>query len=91
MERKWIRRLERLAGTLERMRLEEYMEYLSSPRRVFFRNLFYGMARGLGFTLGFSVLGALAMLLLSRLAARNVPLIGEFLAEVLAQAENLGR
>ena len=67
-------------------------EYFSkSTRRVFGRNLLYGMARGLGFTLGFSILGALAMMVLSRLAARNVPLIGEFLAEVLAQAERLRR
>ena len=31
------------------------------------------------------------MMVLSRLSARNVPLIGEFLAEVLAQAERLRR
>ena len=91
MREKLEKRLEYLVGTLERMRLEEYLEYVSSTRRVFGRNLLYGMARGLGFTLGFSILGALAMLVLSRLAARNVPLIGEFLAEVLAQAECLRR
>ena len=90
MREKLEKRLEYLVGTLERMRLEEYLEYVSSTRRVFGRNLLYGMARGLGFTLGFSILGALAMIL-SRLAARNVPLIGEFLAEVLAQAERLRR
>ena len=85
--------LQRIYGTafLKKEELEEYLEYVSSPRRVFGRNLLYGMARGLGFTLGFSILGALAMLVLSRLAARNVPLIGEFLAEVLAQAERLKR
>ena len=87
MREKLEKRLEYLVGTLERMRLEEYLEYVSSTRR----DLLYGMARGLGFTLGFSILGALAMMVLSRLAARNVPLIGEFLAEVLAQAERLRR
>ena len=66
MREKLEKRLEYLVGTLERMRLEEYLEYVSSTRRVFGRNLLYGMAR-------------------------NVPLIGEFLAEVLAQAERLRR
>ena len=84
-------RIDRLAGTLERMRLEEYLDHVSDRRRLVKEHILYGMARGFGFMLGFSILGAAVVVILGRLAIQNVPLIGDFLAEVIAQAEALGR
>ena len=80
-------RIDRLLATLERMRLEEYLEYVTDRRRVLWRNLLYGVGRGLGFTLGFSVLGALLAVLLRSLVVDNIPLIGGFLAEVIHAIE----
>lgn len=79
--------LERLANTLERMRLDEYLEYVSNRRRMIWQNILYGLCRGLGFTLGFSVLGALLATLLRALVVENIPLIGGFLAEVIRAIE----
>ena len=76
-------RLERLAGTLERTRLDEYVEYVSSRRRLIWDNLLYGMARGFGFTLGFALLAALCAVLIKNMVVENVPVIGNFLAEVI--------
>ena len=80
-------RLERLAATLERLRLDEYLEYVSDRRRMILRNILYGVCRGLGFTLGFSVLGALLAVALRGLVVDNIPLIGGFLAEVIHAIE----
>ena len=80
-------RIERMLGTLERMRLDEYVEHLSSRRRLIWDNLLYGICRGLGFTLGFSVLGALIAVLLRSVVVDNIPLIGGFLAEVIHAIE----
>ena len=79
--------IERLIATLERMRLDEYVEHLASRRRLVFDNLLYGACRGLGFTLGFSVLGALIAVLLRSAVVDNIPLIGGFLAEVIHAIE----
>lgn len=79
--------IERLLATLERMRLDEYVAYLTDRRRFIRRNLLAGVCRGLGFTLGFSVLGALLAVLLRALVADNIPLIGGFLAEVIRAIE----
>lgn len=84
-------RVDRLAGTLERMRLEEYLDHVSNRRRLVMEHILYGMARGFGFMLGFSILGAALVVILSRLAIQNVPLIGDFLAEVIAQSESMRR
>ena len=79
--------IQRLTDTLERMHLDEYLEYVSNRRRMIWNNLLYGAVRGLGFTLGFTVLGALVIVLLQRLVAENIPLIGDFLAEVIHALE----
>ena len=80
-------RIDRLMGTLERMRLDEYVEHIGSRRRLILDNLLYGACRGVGFTLGFSVLGALLAVLLRSLVVDNIPLIGGFLAEVIHAIE----
>ena len=79
--------IERLTAMLERMRLDEYVEYVSNRERMIRRNILYGLCRGLGFTLGFSVLGALLAVLLRSLVVDNIPLIGGFLAEVIRAIE----
>ena len=83
MEEQLARRMERTVEALERMRLDEYVEYISDRRRLLARHFLCGVARGLGFTLGFSVLGAAALVLLSHVVVDNIPLIGGFLAEVI--------
>ena len=80
-------RIDRLMGTLERMRLDEYVAHLTNRRRLVLESLLYGICRGLGFTLGFSVLGALLVVLLRSLMVDNIPLIGGFLAEVIHAIE----
>lgn len=79
--------IDRLTDTLERMHLDDYLEYVSNRRRMLWNNLLYGAARGLGFAVGFSVLGALAIVLIRRLVLDNIPGIGDFLAEVIHEIE----
>ena len=79
--------IDRLIGTLERMQLDRYVEHVSNRGRMIWMNLFYGMLRGLGFSLGFTVLGAAALVLLRHLLEKNVPMIGGFIAEVIDAIE----
>ena len=88
MEEQLEKRLERVISVLERMRLDEYVEYVSNRKRMVRQNILYGMLRGLGFTIGFSVRGALVLVLLSKLVVENIPLIGGFLAEVIDAIQN---
>lgn len=79
--------IDRLTDTLERMRLDEYLEYVSHRGRMVWNHLLYGMARGFGFAIGFTVLGALAVVLIRTLVVENIPGIGDFLAEVIHEIE----
>ena len=83
MEPDLIERLERLLHSFERMQLEDYLSYVSDRRKLFRNNLLIGVARGLGTAVGFALLGALVIVLLQHLMVSNIPIIGEFLAEMV--------
>lgn len=79
--------IDRLIATLERMNLDDYVEHVTNRRRMILNNLFYGVLRGLGFSFGFTVLGAAMIVLLQNLLTDNIPLIGGFIAEVIHAIE----
>ena len=68
---------------LERLRLPEYIRYLEDRRRFYRMQLVGGMIRGLGTAIGFTILGAVLVWMLRGLAQRNLPVIGDFLAEIV--------
>ena len=76
-------RIERLLAALERARLEDYARRRDDWRRLILESLLSGVFRGLGFTLGVALLGALAASLVRSVVVENIPLIGGFLAEVI--------
>lgn len=87
MTERECRLIRHLTDTLERMQLDDYLEYVSNRKRMLLSNLFYGVARGLGFAIGFTVLGALVIVLLKNVVLENIPIISNFLAEVIHAIE----
>ena len=55
---------------------------LTSWRRQLLVNFMGGLARGFGMAVGFTILGALMVMLLSRLVELNIPIIGNALAQI---------
>ena len=83
-----LRRFEHLAQRLELMHLEAYLRYVHDWRKRLFFDFLSGIARGVGFSLGFSVLGALLLYILKNIALSNLPVIGKLLAELVRIVEN---
>lgn len=77
------RRLEQVIASMERVNFEEYLRYVDNRRLQFAVNFMAGLARGLGAAVGFSVLGAVVIVILQRLVTINIPGIGSFLADVV--------
>lgn len=61
----------------------EYRRYLSSPRRLLFINFIAGLARGLGMSVGFTILGALLIYFMRQLVWQNIPWLSQFIAEIV--------
>lgn len=77
------KKIEELSINIEKMKLAEYVEMLKNPRSLFFINFFAGIARGFGMAVGFTLLGAIVLYVLQRLVVLNLPLIGDFIAELV--------
>ncbi|MGE5395978.1 MAG: DUF5665 domain-containing protein [Chitinophagales bacterium] len=76
-------KVDRLALNTEKMRLAEYVEMLENPRRLLYMNFLMGLARGFGMAIGFTILAAAVVWLLQKLVVLNVPVIGNFIAEIV--------
>ena len=73
---------------LERLRLPEYIRFLENRKRFYLMQLLAGVVRGFGSAIGFTLLGAVLIWLLQGLAQRNLPVIGDFLAEIVSLVQH---
>lgn len=79
--------IEKLVNTIERLNLDHYVEHITNRRRMIFNHLLYGMLRGVGFSFGFTVLGAALIVLLQNVISDHIPRISGFIAEVIRAIE----
>ncbi len=77
------KQLDRFLEAAERMHLADYVAFESDRKRRLIDAFWQGVVRGIGIMIGFSVLGALLLLILKSLAQKNLPLIGSFIAQVV--------
>ena len=75
--------LQSVADVLQRSGISDYIEFLSNPKRVIIVNLWAGIARGFGMAVGFTLIGALVVYILQKLAYQHIPYIGSFVSEIV--------
>lgn len=75
--------LRRLVDRLEAMRIAEYLELLEKPRRLVLTNFIAGIARGLGFAIGTTIVFAVVVEILRRIILINIPLISDYLLDII--------
>ena len=78
------KRMEEHLRALEQLNLAEYLRYVQDTRRLMRTQFVSGLFRGMGMAVGFTILGAVLVVLLQALAQRNLPVIGDFLAPIVA-------
>ena len=76
-------RIDELSVAMEKMRLAEYIEMIDKPRRVLYLNFVMGLVRGFGMAIGFTILAAIVLWSMQRLVVLNLPLIGDFIADIV--------
>jgi len=82
-------KLDMLGVQLERAQIADYIQLLNKPKRLLILNLLTGIARGIGFAVGFTFFAATIIYMLQKLGALNLPIIGDYIAEIvrLVQAQ----
>jgi hypothetical protein len=81
------KQLEHLANRLEAIRIADYLELLEKPRKLLWTNFVAGIARGLGFALGTTIVFAVVIETLRRLILINIPVISDYLVEIIRLVE----
>ncbi len=81
--KKLIDLIAELTQQLEKFNIAGYLEQLNNPRRYLMVNFAGGVARGLGIALGMTILGAFVLYILQKLVVLKLPLIGDFIAELV--------
>lgn len=76
-------KLDELGKQLERVQIADYVSLLNSPKRLVKLNILTGIARGVGIAIGFTIFTAAIIYILQKLGALNLPIIGDFIAEIV--------
>ncbi len=76
-------KLDVMLQDMQKIGVAEYVEMMRHPKRLFWINFWSGIARGLGTAIGFTVLAALVLYFLQHIILLNLPLIGDFIADIV--------
>jgi len=82
-----IHQVETLNRLLLKTNLHHLGEILASPVRLLYLNFLAGLARGFGIALGLTLLTAVFLAVMARIASLNLPLISRFIAEIIRLVE----
>lgn len=79
--------IDKLSATLEKGNLQELTYMLGSKKEIIIRNLLAGTFRGIGIGIGVTVITAILIMLLRRIVALNIPLIGKYVTDIVEIVE----
>ena len=72
-----------LIETFQKSNIEEWTYILGSKKEIIKRNLLAGIFRGVGSGIGVTIITAILIILLQRIVALNIPIIGEYIADIV--------
>ncbi len=81
-------KIEEISYNMEKLGISEYLEMLHNPRRLFFTNFWAGIYRGFGMAIGFTILAGLVIYVLQEIITLNIPVIGDFIANIVKIVQN---
>ena len=77
------KKVDMIALNMEKFKFIDYVYYIEHPHKMLLANFLGGLARGFGIAVGFMILGAVALYFLKILVKWNLPLIGNFITEIV--------
>lgn len=84
MDKQKIDELDKLAKRLENSGVAEYVKLSQKTGKILWLNFLSGVARGLGFTVGTTIVLAVVYKILSRVISMNIPYLTDILRDFIA-------
>ncbi|MEE0866015.1 MAG: DUF5665 domain-containing protein [Clostridia bacterium] len=79
--------IEKLSDTIQKGNIEELTYILGSKKEIIVRNLLAGIFRGVGIGIGVTVITAILVMILNKIVALNIPLIGKYVTDIVEIVE----
>ena len=79
--------IDKLSKTLEKRNLQELTYMLGSKKEIIKRNLLAGIFRGVGIGIGVTIITAILIMILNKIVALNIPLIGKYVTDIVEIVE----
>ena len=72
-----------LIEAFQKSNIEEWTYIFGSKKEIIKRNLIAGIFRGVGIGIGVTIITAILIILLQRIVALIIPIIGEYIADIV--------
>lgn len=82
------KKIDKIIKILERTNIIENSYILGNKKEILKRNLIAGIARGIGIGIGITIITAIIVYLLRKLIMLNIPLIGDYIVDIVEIVEN---
>ena len=80
-------KIDKINNILERSNIIELSYLIGSKKEILKRNLIAGIARGVGIGIGVTIVTAIIIYLLRKLIMLNIPVIGDYIADIVEIVE----
>ena len=90
LEKLLLENIDKLNKSLQRNNFLDLVELLGDRKKLFIRNFSSGIFKGIGIGIGIGVtlITAILLILLQKIVALNIPVIGEFIADIVDIVQN---
>ena len=75
--------IEKLNDVLQKGNVEDLAYLLGNKKRMFWINVWAGVGRGIGIGIGFTIITAIVVIILQRIILLNIPVIGDFIYDII--------
>ena len=83
VEKLLLENIDKLNKSLQRNNFLDLVELLGDRKKLFIRNFTSGIFKGIGIGIGVTLITAILLKLLQKIVALNIPVIGEFIADII--------
>lgn len=81
--KKLYKKINELLYEIKKANIEDIGYILGNKKEIIVRNVWAGIARGVGIGIGVTFISAILVLIMQRIVKLNIPVIGEYVADIM--------
>lgn len=81
------KKIDKINSILEKSNVAEISYIIGNKKEILKRNLIAGISRGVGIGIGITIITAIIVYLLRKLITLNIPVIGDYIADIVEIVE----